>query len=169
MNLHLCLGQIERDRKRRPPVISQSLTQRTSHVPKGLRTYRSIACIQLIHEALIPSVDAVPQDLLHDIEQAFLTEPIALGERQLQLFNQRLRLLRVDQDIARDAFNIDGCVAVGLLASRLIGCSDVRDDQTLDGIKQLLNKGCRLVRDIRENPRLLTMLRYIHPLLPRLF
>ncbi|KAL3293964.1 glutamate decarboxylase [Colletotrichum asianum] len=44
------------------------------------RTDRSVAGIQLIHEALVPGVDAVPQDLLHYVEQALFPESIALGK-----------------------------------------------------------------------------------------
>jgi len=53
-----------------------------------MKTYSIGTCVQLIHEPLVPGVDAVLQHVLDGLEQTFFAPSFGLRQRELEELHQ---------------------------------------------------------------------------------
>lgn len=100
------------------------------------RTYGSVARVQLVEETLVPSVDAVLQNIADDVEQAVLAlTPV--GQGQVELGGEVVWLVGVDEDVLRLARDMAGERASGPMSGGVIGRANIGDDELSNGLEEL--------------------------------
>ena len=99
--------------------------------------YGIVAGVQLIEEPLVPSIDAILQNLADALQKAVLAMAL-IREAELQFGDEVGRLVGVYEDIPGAG---SGAGAGGLLQSGVVGCLDEGDDETLDSVEELDDDG----------------------------
>ena len=92
--------------------------------------------VKLVHETLIPGVDAVLEDLLDQVHEAILARGLG-REVELESGDEISRLHVVKEDILCLAVRVDVGLSGVLLRSGIIGSLDEGDDELADGAEKL--------------------------------